>query len=125
MSTLWKGSVLLTLGALAALVAAVAAFGGAARGTALTNDAVSAGKPSEFRFTLAKKTAAKGTVVFKVTNKGSINHDFKIAGKKTAQIKPGKSVTLRVVFRKAGKFPYMCTLPGHAPAGMKGIFTVR
>jgi uncharacterized cupredoxin-like copper-binding protein len=86
---------------------------------------VTAGKPSEFRFTLAKKTAAKGTVVFKITNRGTINHDFKIAGKKTAQLAPGKSATLRVVFKKAGKFPYLCTLPGHAAAGMKGTFTVK
>ena len=125
MSMVRKGSVLVTLGALAALVAAVAALGGATKGTATTTDGVTAGKPSEFRFTLAKKTAVKGTVVFKITNKGSINHDFKIAGKKTAQVAPGKTATLRIVFKKAGKFPYMCTLPGHAAAGMKGTFTVK
>jgi uncharacterized cupredoxin-like copper-binding protein len=124
-STFRKGVLLVVLGALAALVAAVAAFGGAAKASATTTDAVSAGKPAEFRFTLAKKTAAKGTVVFKVTNKGSIKHDFKIAGKKTAQLAPGKTATLRVVFKKAGKFPYLCTLPGHAAAGMKGTFTVK
>ena len=45
---------------------------------------VTLGKPSEFKFTLSKKTIAKGLTTFKVTNKGTISHDFKIAGKKTA-----------------------------------------
>jgi uncharacterized cupredoxin-like copper-binding protein len=59
-----------------------------------------------------------------VTNKGSVNHDFKIAGKKTASIKAGKTASLRVTFTKTGKFPFLCTLPGHAAGGMKGTLTV-
>jgi uncharacterized cupredoxin-like copper-binding protein len=80
---------------------------------------------SEFKFVLSKSSAPKGTVTFKVVNKGAIAHDFKIAGKKTANIAAGKSGTLTVNFAKAGKFPYLCTLPSHAPAGMKGTFTVK
>jgi uncharacterized cupredoxin-like copper-binding protein len=30
-----------------------------------------------------------------------------------------------VSFKKKGKYPYLCTVPGHAEAGMKGVFTVR
>ena len=116
-----KGSALVVLVATVALVAAVSAFG---RSSA-TTDAVTAGKPSEFRFTLAKKTIVKGTAFFKVTNKGTIKHDFKIAGKKTVQLSPGKTATLKVVFTKAGRYPYMCTLPGHALAGMKGVLVVK
>ena len=51
-------------------------------------------------------------------------HDFKINGKKTPRIAGGKSATITVKFAKAGKFPYLCTVPGHAAAGMKGSFTV-
>jgi uncharacterized cupredoxin-like copper-binding protein len=29
-----------------------------------------------------------------------------------------------VTFLKAGKYPYLCTVTGHAAAGMKGTFTV-
>src|SRR5437588_9986585 len=50
--------------------------------------AVTAGKPSEFHFTLSKKTAALGTVTFKVTNKGNLPHDFKINGHKTKLLSP-------------------------------------
>ena len=68
---------------------------------------------------------AKGIVNFRVTNRGKLRHDFKIAGKKTAQLAPGKAATLRVTFKKAGKFAYLCTLPGHAAGGMKGVLTVK
>jgi uncharacterized cupredoxin-like copper-binding protein len=83
-----------------------------------------AGKPSEFRFTVTPKAAPKGTVVFSVTNKGTIPHDFRIKGKQTPLLTAGKSATLRIVFAKPGSYPYLCTVPGHAAAGMKGVFKV-
>jgi uncharacterized cupredoxin-like copper-binding protein len=85
---------------------------------------VTAGKPSEFHFTLSKKSVAKGTVNFLVINKGALPHDFKIAGHKTKLLSPGQAQTLKVTFLKAGKYPYLCTVTGHAAAGMKGTFTV-
>lgn len=78
----------------------------------------------EFRFRLSMKSAHRGAVVFRVVNHGKVAHDFKIAGRKTSIIKPGKSAVLRVVFRKAGRYPYLCTVPGHAAAGMKGVLKV-
>jgi uncharacterized cupredoxin-like copper-binding protein len=78
----------------------------------------------EFKFTLSKKSVKHGTVVFDVVNKGKLSHDFKIDGKKTPLIKPGKSATLTVTFAKAGSYPYLCTVPGHAAAGMKGTLKV-
>jgi uncharacterized cupredoxin-like copper-binding protein len=85
---------------------------------------VTAGKPSEFHFTLSKKSAPHGIIVFKITNKGFVPHDFKIAGRKTKLISPGQSNTLRLTIRKAGSYPYLCTVTGHAVAGMKGVFKV-
>jgi uncharacterized cupredoxin-like copper-binding protein len=80
---------------------------------------------SNFKFKLSKTSVAKGKVSFVVTNKSTIPHDFKINGKKTPLIKGGKSATLVVTFTKAGKFAYLCTVPGHAAAGMKGTLTVK
>jgi uncharacterized cupredoxin-like copper-binding protein len=74
---------------------------------------------------VSKKVVARGTVTFTVVNKGSIAHNFKIAGKKTRLVAPGRSATLKVVFTKAGKYAFLCTLPSHAAAGMKGTLTVR
>ena len=86
--------------------------------------AVTAGKPSEFHFILSKKTAALGTVTFKVTNNGNLPHDFKISGHKTKLLSPGQSQTLKIAFKKKGSYPYLCTVTGHAAAGMKGTFKI-
>jgi uncharacterized cupredoxin-like copper-binding protein len=74
------------------------------------------------RFTLSRKSAPHGKVSFVVTNKGSIKHDFSIAGKKTILLGHNKSATLTVTLKKA-KYPYKCTVDGHAAAGMRGTFT--
>jgi uncharacterized cupredoxin-like copper-binding protein len=79
---------------------------------------------SEFKFVLSKKTAHRGVVVFKVKNVGKIKHDFEIKGRKTRMLSPGQSETLRVTFLRKGSYPYKCTVPGHAAAGMKGVFKI-
>ena len=63
-------------------------------------------------------------MVFRVTNVGKVGHDFEIKGRKTKVLSPGKSATLRVTFLRKGHYPYKCTVPGHAAAGMKGVFTI-
>src|SRR5262245_34297756 len=79
---------------------------------------------SEFTFDLSKKTARRGVVVFKVQNVGKIKHDFEIKGRKTRLLSAGQSATLRVTFLRKGSYPYKCTVPGHAAAGMKGVFKI-
>jgi uncharacterized cupredoxin-like copper-binding protein len=75
------------------------------------------------------------TFVFK--NIGHVQHDFKMcrstskaavnacSGRTTPLIQPGKTAKLVVTFTKKGTYPYLCTVPGHAEAGMKGTLTVR
>jgi uncharacterized cupredoxin-like copper-binding protein len=108
---------------------------GATRATTVT---VTAGKPSEFGFKLSKKTFPHGAVTFKVTNGGILPHDFKICasahgstaansctGKKTAQLTPGGAAkTLTFTFKTKGTYEYLCTVSGHAAAGMKGTVKV-
>jgi uncharacterized cupredoxin-like copper-binding protein len=109
---------------IAALAVGVFAAVGSARSsgpTAATKVLVAA---SEFKFVLSKKIVPAGAVTFVVTNKGKATHDFKIKSKKTAILAPGRKATLKIVLPK-GKYKYLCTLPGHAAAGMKGVFTVR
>ena len=76
----------------------------------------------EYKFVLSTqdRTARQGH--FKVTNKGKFKHDFKIAGKKTTMLKPGKSASLTVTLAKGKTYTYICTVPGHAQLGMKGKF---
>jgi plastocyanin len=79
----------------------------------------------EFSFALSKRSVPVGTTVtFKVVNKGKITHNFLIAGKLTKMLSPGQSANLTVKFPKKGQFLYVCTLTGHANAGMKGKFAV-
>ena len=108
--------------ALAVLVVAVAAYPAASKQDATARVTVNM---TEFKFALSKRTAARGAVTFRVVNKGTISHDFKIAGKKTRILRAGGSAPLVVTFRRAGRYPYLCTLPSHAAAGMKGVFVVR
>lgn len=79
---------------------------------------------SEFKFVLSAKSAKRGLVIFKVKNVGKISHDFSINGRKTKLLSAGQSDTLRVTFVRKGAYPYTCTVPGHAAAGMKGVFTI-
>jgi uncharacterized cupredoxin-like copper-binding protein len=112
----------LTLAAILAAVGILAAPALGARthaaGTAVTVTA------TEFHFKLSKTSVPHGTVTFTLVNKGKIGHDFKIGGKKTPVVGPGKSAKLTVTL-KAGKSAYLCTVPGHAAGGMKGALTVK
>jgi uncharacterized cupredoxin-like copper-binding protein len=102
-------------------LSAAPASGSPQRATVTTTVKVTA---TEFKFKLSRTTVPVGTVVFKVTNRGKIAHDFKIAGKKTPLIRPGKTATVKVVFHKKGRYAYLCTVPGHAKLGMKGVLGV-
>ena len=73
---------------------------------------------SEFKFVLSKRSVpCRDTVIFTVVNKGKISHNFKIGGKMTPNLLPGKSAKLTVKFTKKGHYAYLCTIPGHAGAG--------
>jgi uncharacterized cupredoxin-like copper-binding protein len=101
----------------------------------VTTVTVTAGKPSEFAFKLSKKQVAPGPVAFVVRNAGKIQHSFKVCaspkggsanacvGKSTPVLDPGKSATLKLTLKK-GTYEYLCTVTGHAAAGMKGVLGV-
>ena len=62
----------------------------AVAGSEATGVAVTAGKPTEFKFTLSKMSVAKGVATFTLTNKGKLPHNFRIAGKATAAAEAGQ-----------------------------------
>jgi plastocyanin len=119
----------LSLAARVTLAAALLAVVGVVAGPAIgarshtTGTAVTV-TATEFHFKLSKTSVPHGSVTFTVVNKGHVGHDFKIGGKKTPLIKPGKSDKFTVTLKK-GKAAYLCTVPGHAAAGMKGSLTVK
>ena len=131
---------LVSIGAAAALasLAVLPAMGATAGHAALVqNVTVTVTKAKEFKFNLSKVALKKGIVAFKVTNGGNLPHDFKVCssnkgtltattctGRSTPLVSPGQSNTLRVTFLRSGTYEYLCTVPGHAAAGMKGLLKV-
>jgi len=102
-----------------------------------TTVAVFAGTPAELAFTLSAKSVPAGKVIFRVTDVGVATHDFEICtapkiglgypnscvGTTTKQLAPTESGTISVTLTK-GIYEYLCTVPGHANAGMKGVLIV-
>ena len=101
---------------------------------------VTAGKPTELAFVVSKTSmVSPGTIVFKVTNKGVAFHDFKLCarpatsasttpnactGKKTPILKHNQSATLTITVTRIGKYTFICSVPGHAAVGMKGLLGI-
>jgi uncharacterized cupredoxin-like copper-binding protein len=81
---------------------------------------------TEFRFALSRRTVPRGPVVFALSNAGDISHDFRILGRRSPVLTPGRrKASLRVTFARAGRYTFICTLPSHREAGMQGVITVR
>lgn len=107
------------------LVGALAAVGPAAAGsTSPAAPTTVKVNMTDYAFALSKKRVAMGTVVFRIVNSGEVVHDFRIAGKKTPFYSTGQSGVLRVVFKGPGNYTFVCTVPGHIAAGMKGVLKV-
>ena len=92
----------------------------------------------EFKFVVSQGRGSR-LVVFKFSNSAtaSLPHDFKICsspkgslaknvcvGKTSKTISPGAKTTLTFTFKTKGTYEYLCTIPGHAAAGMKGLLKV-
>ncbi|HEX6714431.1 MAG TPA: c-type cytochrome [Thermoleophilaceae bacterium] len=94
----------------------------AAKAGTLTIDAIDG---TAFQSTQATATAGKLTV--KMPNKSDIGHDIALQGVSGADgdvVQKGGTSTFTVDL-KAGKYTFLCTVPGHEQAGMKGTLTVK
>ena len=63
-----------------------------------------------------------------IWNEGSQLHSLKIEGNgltaKAKQITFGNKTSLKVTFKKAGKYPMYCPVDSHKDLGMTGTITV-
>jgi plastocyanin len=109
-----------------ALVAAGLARAATSRAHAATVQRVTV-KMSEYRFRLSTTTVHRGTVVFTIINKGQIPHDFSIQklSKVSDLVQSGDKTTMRVTFKKAGTYYYLCTVGAHVQYGMFGNLHVK
>lgn len=110
---------LLAIGALGATAAFVAPHAVGARTATYTTTA------TDFKFKIVPARVTAGKTTFRVVNRGQASHDFKIAGKKTRLLSNGQRATLTVRLVKGKRYPYVCTVPGHAALGMKGTLIAR
>ena len=100
----------------------------------------------EFTFKVTPSSVKVGTVIFKVSNHGGSDHDFKVCasnkgghansclGTGTALIHPNQSATLKITFKKKGDYEYLCDIPyrgegngntlSQAARGLKGVLKV-
>lgn len=103
--------------------------GGASKST--TQPAPSGGgstvKLSETEFKISPadpSVKTTGTVTFVASNDGTTTHALEVEGpggeKKTTDIGPGKSATLKVDVSKPGTYEFYCPIDAHKQQGMKG-----
>jgi len=120
-------------GGLAALVACAGGIGVATSRAAATHQAVTTTTINvsayEFHYKLSKTFITKpGTVIFKIKNTGKVAHNMVFLSginKTTPLIHKGKTATLKITFKKKGKYTYECTVGEHANEGMIGHFIVK
>lgn len=113
----------LVLVAAASFVAVGALAGAAASGSQATVTVRVTAR--DFSFTLSRLSVPAGSRVrFVVRNRGLAPHDLVVAGKRTRILQRGQSQTITVRFRKAGRYQFFCSVPGHKRLGMRGRFSV-
>lgn len=117
--------------AIAALFVAIASLTGLAGGD--SSSASSGDGPtivevqlSEFAITPAAIVVPPGQVQLRVTNNGSIAHNFSVPalGKKTADLMGGESEILDLGTLDSGVLDALCEVAGHAASGMTATITV-
>lgn len=72
-------------------------------------------------------TAGQATTLT-ARNAGVVEHDLQVkVGSQSIHLhaRPGQQVNQVVTVREAGSYQFICTIPGHADAGMRGTLTVK
>jgi uncharacterized cupredoxin-like copper-binding protein len=122
---------------LAAMALLLAACGGDSGPVALSFEG-----NDTFQFTPASATVSAGDEVeVTLTNAGALEHSFAVVAtgvdlntvtdaeainsSATSVVAPGETGTVTFTAPAAGTYQFVCTVAGHAAAGMVGTFTVN
>jgi plastocyanin len=92
--------------------------------TATTRLTVTGG---EYWFKLSRARVPRGTVYVTFVNNGSESHDLKFTAKSamTRVLAPNSKQTIKLVFKKPGRYAFLCTVGEHSLMGMNGTLIVR
>jgi plastocyanin len=91
---------------------------------------INANPTGALAFASTKATAPGGSIEILSVNKSAVQHDIAVENSSGKQIGTGALVsnggTSKFTAKlKPGKYTFLCTVPGHAAAGMKGTLTVQ
>jgi plastocyanin len=107
---------------------AAAGGGGGGGGGGGQTVRISADPTGQLKFNTTKLSAKAGSDTFAFTNEAPLAHDFTIESSSGSKVGATpvfaggtKSFTANL---KPGTYKFLCTVPGHAAAGMKGTLTV-
>lgn len=120
-------SALAFLSAACAQAAPPAPPGASAQGSSMAGNVIQV-RASEYSFDPATIAVPAGSVTFKVTNVGAVEHEFEIFEGETVVdevegLLPGVTRDLPVTL-EAGDYTFVCKLAGHEEQGMKGTLRV-
>ncbi|MDQ6749913.1 MAG: plastocyanin/azurin family copper-binding protein [Actinomycetota bacterium] len=82
----------------------------------------------DLKFVPIAATAKPGKVLVKSLNKSSVGHNIAVQGPGAMQagaVVQGGATSQVTVDLKPGTYTFLCTVPGHEQAGMKGTLTVK
>jgi mono/diheme cytochrome c family protein len=85
--------------------------------------AIAADPGGQLLFVNKTAEAKAGAVKIEMPNQSGVDHNIAIAGKGAGKI-VAKGVSEFTANLTPGKYTYLCEVPGHAAAGMKGTLTV-
>jgi uncharacterized cupredoxin-like copper-binding protein len=82
----------------------------------------------QLKFQFKNAEAPAGSLTVDMKNVAGTPHNISVQGGGVNEVGPivqgGKTSEIKVTL-KAGKYTFLCTVPGHAQAGMKGTLTVK
>lgn len=84
---------------------------------------------SDFKFSIPNITVYQGQEIrITFVNKGEAEHNWTLDqdgyNAQTYTIQPGQTASTEFVASYSGTFSFLCSVPGHAEAGMQGTLTV-
>lgn len=123
----------LAIAGLGAFVLVLALAIGVGRNTSGTSDRSAEIILEDLRFTPSRLDAKVGVSLrVRLTNRGTERHDLNfpslhMPGLRGVEsiLEPGETRTITLRFDQPGTHAFVCSLPGHAAAGMTGAVVVR
>jgi plastocyanin len=86
---------------------------------------IDANETGALAFTASKATAPPGRIEFVMENPSPIDHNIALEGGPEGDIVGNGGTSRFTATLKAGKYQFVCTVPGHAEGGMVGDLTVK